>query len=105
MTGKHADVVLEYAKSIVEGRKVACKEQIQCCQRFLDDLNSPKWEFHSKDADFVIGVIERTVKHRQGEALDGTPLRGKPLLLEPWEKFIVYNLLSFYIPGTKERRY
>lgn len=105
MTGKHADVVMEYARSIVEGRKIACKEQIQCCQRFLDDLKNPKWEFRSKDADFVIGVIERTFKHRQGEALDGTPLRGKPLLLEPWEKFIVYNLLGFYIPGTKERRY
>lgn len=105
MTGKYAAVVLEYAKSIVEGRKVACKEQIQCCQRFLDDLNNPKWEFRSKDADFVIGIIERTFKHRQGEALDGTPLRGKPLLLEPWEKFIVYNLLGFYIPGTNERLY
>lgn len=105
MTGKHADIVLEYAKSIVEGRKIACKEQIQCCQRFLDDLKNPQWEFRSKDADFVIGIIERTFKHRQGEALDGTPLRGKPLLLEPWEKFIVYNLLGFYIPGTKERRY
>lgn len=105
MTGKHADIVMEYAKSIVEGRKIACKEQIQCCKRFLDDLQNPKWEFRSKDADFVIGIIERTFKHRQGEALDGTPLRGKPLLLEPWEKFIVYNLLGFYIPGTKERRY
>ncbi|NLU52370.1 MAG: terminase large subunit [Clostridiaceae bacterium] len=105
MTGQHADVVMEYAKSIVEGRKIACKEQIQCCQRFLDDLNNPKWEFNSKDADFVIGIIERTFKHRQGEALDGTPLRGKPLILEPWQKFIVYNLLGFYIPGTKERRY
>jgi len=105
MTGKHINVVMEYAKSIVEGRKVACKEQIQCCQRFLNDLQNPQWEFHGKDADFVIGIIERTFKHRQGEALDGTPLRGKPLLLEPWEKFIVYNLLGFYIPGTKERRY
>lgn len=103
--GKYADVVLEYARSIVEGRKVACKEQIQGCQRFLDNLNDPRWEFRSKDADFVIGIIERTFKHRQGEALDGTPLRGKPLLLEPWQKYIVYNLLGFYIAGTNERRY
>lgn len=105
MNGQHADVVMEYARSIVEKRKVACREQIQGCQRFLDDLKDPRWEFRSKDADFVIGIIEKTFRHRQGEALDGTPLRGKPLLLEPWQKYIVYNLLGFYKAGTNERRY
>lgn len=103
MNGAHADVVLEYARSIVEGRKIACKEQIQGCQRFLDSLENPEWEFKSKDADFVIGIIERTFKHRQGQAIDGTPLRGKPLLLEPWEKYIVYDLLGFHYKGTSER--
>jgi len=38
---KNYDLVLEYANSIVEGQKVACKEQIQGCQRFLDDLKNP----------------------------------------------------------------
>lgn len=105
MNGQHANEVMEYARSIVEGRKVACKDQIQGCKRFLNDLKDSRWEFRSKDADFVIGIIERTFKHRQGEALDGTPLRGKPLLLEPWQKLIVYNLLGFYKAGTNERRY
>ncbi len=103
--GKYADEVLEYARSIVEGRKIACKEQIQGCQRFLNDLKDSRWDFNSKDADFVIGIIERTFKHRQGEDLDGTPLRGKPLLLAHWQKYIVYNLLGFYKAGTNERRY
>ncbi len=103
--GKYADVVLEYARSVIGGQKIACKELIQGCKRFLNDLEDPRWEFRSKDADFVIGIIERTFKHRQGEALDGTPLRGKPLLLEPWQKFIIYNLLGFYVSGTNERRY
>jgi phage terminase large subunit-like protein len=105
MNGKHATEVLEYARSIAEGRKVACAEQIQGCRRFLDDLESGRWEFRPRDADFVIGIIERTFRHRQGQALDGSPLRGKPLLLQPWQKFIVYNLLGFYIPGTQERRF
>ena len=43
--------------------------------------------------------------HRQGESMDGTPLSGKPFLLEPWQKFVVYNLLSFYHAGTKLRRF
>jgi len=49
-------------------------------------------------------IIEKTFKHRQGQALDGSPLRGKPLLLEPWQKFVVYATLVFFIPGTIERR-
>lgn len=99
------DLVLEYARSIVEGRKIACKEQIQVCRRFLDDLENPAYEFRSRDAEMVIGLIERTFVHKQGEALDGSPLRGKPFLLEPWQKFIVYNLLGFYYKGTEIRRF
>lgn len=104
MKGKYATEVMEYATSIAEGRKVACKELTQGCKRFLDDLNSGKWEIKTRDADFVISTIETSFKHRQGEKLDGTPLRGTPLLLEPWEKYIVYAILIFFIPGTKERR-
>ncbi|GIP38316.1 terminase [Paenibacillus sp. J31TS4] len=102
---KHHDSVIEYARSIVEGRKVACKELVQSCERFLRDLDSPDYEFLPKDAEFVIGIIEKTFVHDQGEKLDGTPLRGEPFLLEPWQMFIVYNLLGFYQKGTKLRRY
>lgn len=102
---KNYDLVLEYANSTVEGRKLACKEQIQGCQRFLNDLKNPIYEFNPKDAEFVIGIIEKTFVHDQGERLDGTPLRGEPFLLEPWEKFIIYNLLGFYHVGTILRRF
>lgn len=102
---KNFDVVMEYANSIVEGRKVACKEQLQGCQRFLNDLNNPDYDFNPKDAEFVIGIIEKTFVHMQGERLDGTPLRGEPFLLEPFHKFQVYNLLGFYHKGTKIRRF
>lgn len=99
------DVVLEYAASVVEGRKIACKEQIQGCQRFLDDLKNPDYDFNPKDAEFVIGIIEKTFVHDQGEKLDGSPLRGEPFLLEPWQKFIIYNLVGFYHKETKIRRF
>lgn len=102
---KNHDLVMEYAKSIVEGRKVACKETIQMCQRFLDDLKNPEYDFNPKDAEFVIQIIEKTFVHDKGEKPDGTPLRGEPFLLEPWQKFIVYNLLGFYHKGTKIRRF
>ena len=34
-------VVMQHAKSVVSGKKIACKELIQGCQRFLDDLKIP----------------------------------------------------------------
>lgn len=96
---------MEYAHSVVEGRKVANKETIQMCQRFLDDLENPDYEFKPKDAEFVIGIIQKTFVHDKGERLDGTPLRGQPFLLEPWQMFIIYNLLGFFHCGTIIRRY
>lgn len=96
---------MEYAKSIVEGRKPANKEQIQGCERFLRDLKNPNYDFNPKDAEFVIGIIEKTFVHAQGEMLDGTPLRGKPFLLETFHKYQVYNLLGFYHTGTQIRRF
>lgn len=99
------DTVMEYASSIVEGRKVACVETIQMCQRFLDDLNNPLYDFKPKNAEFVIGIIEKTFVHQKGEDMQGRPLRGRPFLLEPWQKFIVYNLLGFYHKDTELRRF
>ena len=96
---------MEYANSIVEGRKIACKELGQVCQRFLRDLENPDYDFDPTDAEFVIRIIERTFVHAQGEKLDGTPLRGTPFLLETFHKFQVYNLLGFFHKGTKNRRF
>lgn len=102
---KNYDVVVKYAKSIVEEKKLANKETVQMCARFLKDLENKDYEFKPKDAEFVIGIIEKTFVHDKGERLDGTPLRGAPFLLEPWQKFIIYNLLGFYHKGTIIRRY
>lgn len=96
---------MEYARSIVEGRKVACVETIQMCQRFLEDLKNPLYDFKPKNAEFVIGIIEKTFVHQKGEDMQGRPLRGRPFLLEPWQKFIVYNLLGFYHKDTELRRF
>ena len=97
--------VMEYAQAVVALGKIAGKEIVQACQRFLDDLNNPDYDFSTKDAEFVIGIIEKTFVHDKGERLDGTPLRGEPFILEPWQKFIIYNLLGFFKKGTKIRRY
>ena len=99
MESKNLDIVLEYARSIVEGRKVACHELTQSCQRFLNDIEDERYELKSQDAEFCIQLIEKTFVHVKG------PLKGQPYLLEDWQKFIIYNVASLYLRGTNERKY
>lgn len=97
---KNWPAVLEYAESIRDGRKIACEELKQAVNRFFADLENPEYEMDPKAPEFCIGIIEKTLCHQQGEKLDGTPLRGTPFLLEPWQKFIIYNLVGFKLAGT-----
>ena len=97
---KNWPAVLEYAESIRDGRKIACEELKQAVERFFRDLDNPEYEMDPKAPEFCIGIIEKTLCHQQGEKLDGTPLRGTPFLLEPWQKFIIYNLVGFKLAGT-----
>lgn len=97
---KHWNDVLEYCESIQDGRKVACKETKQAVDRFYRDLENPEYELVHKAPEFCISIIESTIKHQQGETLDGKPLRGKPFLLLPFHKFIIYNLVGFNLAGT-----
>ena len=101
-TGKYATEVLEYAHGCAEGRIIAGEDRVLACRRFLEFLERDDLDVKTHDADFVIGIIESTYHHRQGEALDGSPMRGKPFLLEPWQKFCIYGMLIFFKKGTSE---
>lgn len=105
LTSKNWETVLEYASSIRDGRKIACQELKQGVKRFFADLENPEYEIDPKRPEFCIQVIENTMCHQQGEKLDGTPLRGKPFLLEPFHKYIIYNLLGFVRTGTDVLRF
>ena len=102
---KYKQTALRYAKDVAEGRKLAGKEVVQACRRFLADLEREDLSLHSKEPDFVIGIVEKIMVHKQGEALDGTPLTNTPLILQAWQIFVIYNLVGFYKKGTRERRY
>lgn len=96
---------MDYAESIRDGKKIACKELKQGVERFFRDLGNPEYELDRKAPDTVIDIIEFTFCHQQGEKLDGTPLRGEPFTLEPFHKFIIYNLLGFKLKGTNIVRF
>jgi len=102
---KYLSRAIEYAEDITSGKKIAGIDRINACDRFLKDLKNPKFEMRTKEADAAVSIMEGLLVHRKGEAPDGTPLFGKPLILEDWEIFIVYNLLGFFYKGTKERRF
>lgn len=108
LTHIHSDnfkVALEYAESIADYKKIACVENRLAAKRFLNDLKREDLDFKQEQFDFVIGLIEGTVTHQQGENLQGVPLKGTPLILQPWQKFVIVNLLGFFNKGSIVRRF
>lgn len=95
----------KFADDVISGKKVAGKEIILACERYKKDLQREDLELRTNDPDFCINIIQNLLVHQQGEDLDGNPLQGKPLILQPWQIFIVYNLLGFFYKGTNKRRY
>lgn len=102
----YKQIAIDYARQVTQGKKKRVgKEVILACIRFLSDLEREDLELRTKEPDLVIGIIEKTMVHKQGEDLEGRPLMNTPLLLQPWQIFIVYNLVGFYYKGTNERLY
>ena len=96
---------IEDADDVTSGKKIAGKEIVQACQRFIDDLKREDLELKKRDPNAVCSIIEGFFVHQQGEDMHGEPLLGKPFILQPWQIFVIVNLLGFYYKGTDERRY
>lgn len=105
MASSYKKAVNDFAKEVVSGKRVAGKEIVLACQRYLDDLKRKDIELRTNEPDLAINIIQTIIVHQQGEDLDGNPLQGKPLELEAWQMFVIYNLLGFYYVGTNKRRY
>lgn len=101
--GRHAQAVADYVRGVLDGSIVANEDRVLACRRFDRMTEDERFEVRTRDADFVIDVIQGIFRHRQGQRLDGRPMRGKPFLLEAWEKLCVYGMLVFFVPGTIER--
>ena len=102
---RYKKIAVDYAKAAAAGEIVCGAEIAAAARRFLADMERPDFKLHTKEPDFVCGIIERLMVHKQGQALDGTPLTNTPLILQPWQVFIVYNIVGFYFKNTNERRY
>lgn len=98
----YKDEVLEYARAVKSG-KIKRGNNKRECIRFLNWTKRKDIELRTNAADLAINIIEKFIVHKQGQDLTGKSLVNEPLTLEPWEKFIVYNILGFYYVGTNER--
>ena len=104
MPAPHEQTVMDYA-NITAISPRACLDVQAACKRFLADLQDSRWDFRTDMAESIIEIIETLFCHQQGEDLSGRPMRGRPLILEPFQLFIIYNLCGFFLPGTDIRRY
>lgn len=79
-----------YAVKVVKGEIVVCRNIRLACQRFLDQLENRTWawEFHVKYVEHFLSFAE-TLVHTKG------PDAGKPLLLEPFQIFIICAVYGF----------
>ena len=96
----------DYVWAVRSGKIIAGAEIVAACDRYIWDTKSrDDLELRPRDPDIAINIMQTTLVHAQGEDLEGRPLLGKPFLLEPWQMFIIYNLLGFYYKGTNNRRF
>ena len=102
---EYKQIADKFARDVTSGIKIAGKEVVEACRRYLDDLKRDDLEMRTKDPNIVCSLIEGFFVHQKGEDPEGNPLLGKPFILQPWQIFVIVNLFGFYYTGTNERRY
>ncbi|MCQ2549910.1 MAG: terminase large subunit [Lachnospiraceae bacterium] len=105
MAKSHKKQVNEYVEKVLSGKLIVGKEVVLACARYKADLQRKDLELRTKPADMVINIIETMMVHSKGESKSGKSLMNTAFYLEPWEKFIIYNLMGFYYTGKEERRF
>ena len=109
MAGKRKDylkIAQQYVDDVLSTKIIASNEIINACKRWNADLKRSDVELRKHDAELAMTIMEKVLVHKQGEDLDGNPLQGKPFILQPFQVFIIYNLLGFYYTDKEnERRY
>lgn len=92
-----------YARDVVNGVQIACKEVKAACRRFLRDLERSRddpdfmWRFDESKAWRPIRFIEQKVAPSKGTI--------RRLVLQPWQHFVVGNLFGWVHKETGLRRF
>lgn len=94
MKGK--DYATEYAMAVVSGKKeMACKAEIQACQRHLNDLKRKDLEWRPDLAAKHVEFAEML------KVYDKNDKTYKPLQLRGFQKFIICSIFGWYQNGIR----
>ena len=88
----------KYVEDVVSGHVVVGENIKLACNRFRNDQQRDDLEFREDVVDNAIDFIG-TLKHFTGKS------SGQNFILEPWQAFIVANIVGWYWKGTNTRRY
>ena len=67
---KNEQLILDYCQDVMSGKRLVNIEQKQGVERYLKTLKNKDCDFRPIEAEKIIGIIEKTFCHRQGEAMD-----------------------------------
>lgn len=100
-----------YAEAVIGGDIAACQWVRLACQRQLDDLA----RFKGKDSPYRFNPVLVDKQGRRFQPADNLcafverlphvkgPLAGQPILLEPWQVFVLTTLFGWVKPDGKRR--
>ena len=91
----------QYINDVLNGRVVACHWVQAACQRHIDDLRDGAARGLRFDEDAAEHVLKffTILKHSKGE------WAGKPIVLEPWQQFMLWVLFGWKrADGTRRFR-
>lgn len=95
---KPIDPVTEYAEDVIAGRIEACKWVRLACERHVRDLSDPRFRWDLREALQRIDFFP-ILRHFEGK------FKGKPFILEPWQKFVIGSIFGWKDADTGLRRY
>ena len=92
-------IVEQYVDDVLSGRKVCGKYEIGACLRYLRDKQT------AIDKGFYLDIPagERIIHFIQKLKHTKDKWAGKPLLLEPWQMFALFNLFGWKKANGKRR--
>lgn len=88
----------QYADDVISGKIVTGDNIKLACKRFKSDLQSGLYDFREDKVDRCLDFI-KILHHFKGKS------SGQPFILQPWQQWIVANIIGFYKKGTKQRRF
>lgn len=94
--------VEHYVQDVLSGKRIAGKSEKTAVQRYLNDKRTALdkgFFIDTKAGERAVNFIQK-LKHTKGK------WAGQPLLLERWQKFIVFNLFAWKrADGSRRFRY